>query len=172
MTFFTSCTNQNSTALEVDEATSIKGDVYFYTLKFDSTNCSVYSACDCCSSRMLFLPNYEFIAINYCTGDESYHKGKYALTEDSLFLDYYPQYVLNEYNWEIEFDTTGAVTNEYNIKIEEGKGNSISLNSFYCSDNLCFSIIDENGSYYGVKDTIPAAQLIQNMKTDGIWDKL
>ncbi|MCH2223959.1 MAG: hypothetical protein MK066_04250 [Crocinitomicaceae bacterium] len=65
---------------------SIVGEVYFFTQNFDSIHCSVFSACDCCSGHMIFLEDDDFMYVDYCVGDISYHTGKYRFEKDSLFI--------------------------------------------------------------------------------------
>lgn len=161
-----------STNTEVIENVNLKGKVYLFSIEFDTTNCKVIGGCDCCASHVVFLDDKEFVTVTYCTGDERYTKGSYTINDTSLVLSYGNQCVLNEYNWEKEIDTTGTIKNEYNVKVEKRKPLSVIIDQFYCKNELCFKVGDEQEMNYGVQDTISASVFVEQMKQDGIWDKL
>ena len=146
--------------------------VYYFTSDFDSTNCKVYSACDCCSENVLFLNEHEFITISYCQGNESYFKGKYVILDNTLQLNYDSSYVLNEYNWDHEFDTTRTIKNEFNIKKLKCKERPKRLDIFYCREKVCLQGGLDHQEFYGVIDTLQVEDFVTKMKKEGIWQNL
>ena len=56
------------------------------------------------------------------------------------------------------------ITNEHNTKQLRSKGLSLTLRSFYCSDNLCFSLTDNESSYFGVKDSLSVTSFEQDLQ--------
>lgn len=151
---------------------NLANSVYYFTSNFDSTNCKVYSACDCCSENVVFLNERKFITISYCQGNEGYYKGKYVILDSTLQLNYESSYVLNEYNWDYELDTTGTVKNQYNIKKLKCNEHPKRLDIFYCKENVCLKGGLEDQEFYGVIDTLQVEDLIDRMKKDGIWQNL
>ena len=146
--------------------------VYFFTTNFDSTNCAVYSACDCCSDHLVFLDSNEFILINYCLSDQEYFPGKYVVLDGTMQLNFDSTYVSKEYNWDYELDTTGTVKNEYYIKKLTHKPQPARFDIFYCKDRPCFKVESTDEEYFGVLDTLQVQEMIAGMKKDNIWQKL
>lgn len=165
------CDTENKNNKERHEA-GFANSVYYFTSNFDSTNCKVYSACDCCSENVVFLNESEFVTISYCQGNEGYFKGKYVILDSTLQLNFNSSYVLNEYNWEYELDTTGTVKNQYTIKKMKSNERPKRLNIFYCKKQVCLKGSVEGEGYFGVLDTLQVIDIVARMKKDGIWQNL
>lgn len=166
-----SCKTENKKNMERGEI-DFANTVYYFTSNFDSTNCKVFSACDCCSENIVFLNESEFITISYCLGNEGYFKGNYVILDSTLQLNFNKFYVLNEYNWEYELDTTGTIKNQYNIKKLKCDERPKRLDIFFCKKEVCLKGRHENQEYYGVIDTLQVEDIIGRMKKGGIWQNL
>ena len=164
-----SCANETNSE---NSALNLANTVYYFTLNFDSTNCTVYSACDCCSDHLVFLNEKEFVFINYCLADKVYYKGKYVILDSTLQLNFNSTHVSQNYNSESELDATSTMENEYTITKTMWDPQPRNIAIFHCKDKTCLNASSESVTSYGVRDTLRVNQMIDRMKKDGVWGEL
>jgi len=160
-----SCKSEHSSE---KDTISFVNTVYYFTLNFDSTDCTVHSACDCCSDHLVFLNDKEFVFINYCLADKTYFKGKYKILDSTLQLNFNSTHVSQNYNSE----ATSTIENEYTITKTTWDPQPRNIAIFHCKDKTCLNASSESVTSYGVRDSLQVNQMIDRMKKDGIWEKL
>lgn len=163
--------SQTTTGTEPSKL-NVAGQVYFYAPEFDKNACQAFGECDCCSGNILFLDESHFLAIDVCESDNSYYKGKYKIADSNVLLSYDGLMVEKNYNWEKETDTTGTVTKEYFIKTSKTNPRKLALTRIECEKNICFKMDDTPTLFVTPDKKQKIADLIRQIKEDGIWEKL
>jgi hypothetical protein len=162
-------TAEDSPALKIK---GIAGQVYSFAPELDAATCAVVGACDCCSSKILFADNVNFIKIFYCESDEHIVKGTYRISADKVYLRYDTLEIDREYNWEMETDTTGTVETAYFIKRKTIEADEVILTALSCKKQVCFKMGGKEPSYGSLDKEISARQYIQLLNDQGVWDEL
>ena len=152
---------------------SLSGTVYLFGAEFNAKECETVVECDCCSMRILFTDDENFVTVLPCESDQSLLRGTYKINKDKVVLSYDTLEVDSSYNWEAEADTTKSAKPEYIITLKKSDLNLQILEPLYCKDTLYFKLKGDDTLMYGSIDTqYSFNERIQQLKDEGVWDEI
>lgn len=151
---------------------TLKGEVLTYAPDLDVTTCEVIGMCDCCSGNYLFINEQEFIAIEYCEADKLYFKGSYEIKNRTVILSFDGWVIERFFDWSSEADTTTTTETKYLISERKIEPSVITLVQLDCEKNISFETGIEETPFAAINNNLKLSDLIEEMKTDGVWEKL
>lgn len=164
----TSNTTATNTKQNKSELTTMSGLHYWFAPELDSAKVQATGACDCCASSYLFLNDSEFVAADWCVGEDWYSKGTYHIQDGIISFYYDSLQVSSELNWDAELDTTGTVFPPYFINIQKEGRKIDKWTSFMFKEKICF----HNEYGFATPNNEGKEDFIEAVKQDSIWYKL
>lgn len=174
LTVFYSC-NSNTDKLDDPKNSlpiKLNGKVLTYAPDLDITTCEIIGMCDCCSGNYLFINEQEFIAIEYCEADRLYFKGTYEINNRTVILRFDGLVIEQIFDWSSEADTTAIPETKYLISERKIEHSTITLVQLDCEKNISFETGNEETPFAAINNNLKLPDLIEEMKADGVWEKL
>ncbi len=150
---------------------NLAGQLYVTAPDFDTVLCRATGECDCCSGNVLFLNDSEFVAVNYCVGNDTYYKGTYRQKNNTVLLLCNSLRVDKATNWAAETDTINKNLPAFIVKTREDNAVTLKWTKFSCKEKVCFKT-DIKEIPYSAPNTELKNDFINELKQDSIWTKL
>jgi hypothetical protein len=169
LTTMVSCQNHqinNQEKTNKKNTQRLSGKIFLIGPNIDSANARSYGECDCCTSKVAFINDSEFVAINECMFNNGYYKGHYKDIEDTIKLTSDALYI----SAEVAEQLSDKNIQKVNLKISrdfdtEHNWTAFTLNNIKCyktdMDSISFATPDSTNlkSFFEIlkseSDSIP-----------------